>query len=334
LSALRRLALPVGWHPRTARIALQMVRVRSECVSMNRRSTPAATRSDREEQRDVRIVDPSLLRTSRPILWRKVRDLEHRVDAEPERSQRIDVVGDRSVVRPGRPSAWHRIEWHRHRAQVAIDPAIRELASLVVAPARVARLAEGRVGHDDHDPGARSKDPVKGRCDQLEIRYVGDAQEEDRGVEASRRETTDEVQPSGIADQEAGRSSSALLGALDEAPTRVDPGVAGTSLEDERGEDALPRADIEDLLTGPWRKEFQGSRDRQSLVVGAPALADPAVVPARDVIPTRISPRRSPSGTTLVPGHGGRTDTWAWPSLIGGYRSYPDAAPDGKEQSP
>jgi hypothetical protein len=51
------------------------------------------------------------------------------------------------------------------------------------------------------------------------------------------------------------------------------------------------------------------------------------------VIPTRISPRRSPSGTTLVPGHGGRTDTWAWPSLIGRYRSYPDAAPDGKEQS-
>lgn len=269
--------------------------------SVSRRTKP-------EQERNVRVVHAVAV-ASWPLGWREVRYLEHRVDTEPEGSEGVDVIGDRSVVRPGRPGAGHGIERHGHGHEVAVDPAVRKLATLVIAPARVPRLAEGGVGHDDDDPSRWPEGPVERCRDQVEVRDVRDAQEKDRSVEACRPKRGDEVKPPGIADQEASHPRSPLPGSLDESRAYVDAGVLSTWPEDQRGKDALARADIEDVIAGSWREEIERRRDCEALVVGTPALADPAVVPARDVIPAGISPRRSPSGTTLVPGHGRRTDT-------------------------
>ena len=253
-----------------------------------------------EQERDVRVVQTAL-GPSRPLVRRQVGDFEHRINSEAECPERIDVIGHRPVVRPRRSCAGDGIERDCHRGQVAIDSTVRELAALVVAPARVPWLAEGGMGHHDHDPGVRPQDPVKRGRHELEVGNVGDAQQEDRGIEADGPKGRDEVESAGIADHEASRPRPALPGSLDERRACVDAGVAGTSLEDERGENTLAGTDIKKILPGSWVKELQSSRDRQALVVEAPALADPAVVPERDVIPARISSRRSPSGTTLVP---------------------------------
>jgi hypothetical protein len=194
----------------------------------------------------------------------------------------------------------------------------------------VAGLAKGRVGHHDHDAGDRPKHPGEGGRNELEVRDVSDAQQEDRGIEARRLKGRDEVEPAGIADEEAGISRPTLPGSPNQGGTTVDPGVVGASLLDKRRKDPLARAHVEDRFSSSQAEERERHRDRQALVVAAPALADPAVVPARDMIPTRISSRRSPSGTLLVPGHGRRTDTWAWPSLVSGRRSYPHPMGNGK----
>ena len=61
-----------------------------------------------------------------------------------------------------------------------------------------------------------------------------------------------------------------------------------------RGEHALPRTEVEDLLAPFRAQEVKHGRDGRGLVVTAPALADPAVVPGGDRFPAASSGASTP----------------------------------------
>lgn len=95
-------------------------------------------------------------------------------------------------------------------------------------------------------------------------------------------------------------------GQADQPGACVDPRVAGGGARDVRRENALSCSDIEDRLVGTRIQKVQYRGDRQRSVVMAAPASDPAVIPAGNVIPACVSRSASPSGTLLVPGHGGR----------------------------
>src|ERR1019366_389751 len=88
--------------PRVELVPLDDLRPAPANPRARRVSAPAASGPDAEKQRDVAVVGRHGSSATRPLARREVRNLAHRVDAESDRSQAVDVLGDRSMLRPGR----------------------------------------------------------------------------------------------------------------------------------------------------------------------------------------------------------------------------------------
>ena len=79
-------------------------------------------------------------------------------------------------------AAGERLHRNRHLAEVGIHAAELEVARLVEPPARVARLAERRVGHQQDHPPVGAERPVDAGNDGLELVHVLDREQKDGGV--------------------------------------------------------------------------------------------------------------------------------------------------------
>ena len=139
---------------------------------------------------------------------------------------------------------------HFQRAEVAIDAAELQVAPLVAAPSALARHAEAGVRHQDHQPPAVAQGPCRRAQHRIEGVHVLNAEQEGRRVEAGRFQRGDLRQPPGVAVQEARTGQIPFLGERQQAWADFDARVTGAGAQDVGGENALARADIEQVLAG------------------------------------------------------------------------------------
>jgi hypothetical protein len=166
------------------------------------------------------------------------------------------------------------------------------------------------MGHEDHDAARRPKRPDNRVQDRLQWVDVLDAQQEDARV-VGRPDNSEGRHSSDIANNEATQVAMASSGQGGQARTRVDPHIPGTGPRDIRSENALTRSDVEDGLAATRIEKLKRRGDSDGSVIVAAPASDPAVVPARNAIPASVSRSVSPSGTLLVPGHGGTVPWWS-----------------------